>query len=266
MDIKIVGVNGSPRPKHSTEILLDEALEAAKNTGGVNIEKINLYQYKLKSCRGCFKCFDPIELLKHPENLCQVNIRDDGDTLLKKLYEADGLIIGSPVYFGNVSGHMKTFFDRTEPMMRYTYTPWTAGLQNCVGGAIVAAGNRHGGVETTIRAIHNFFLIHDMIIVGTGSHDISVYGFPVPGCYYGGAGWMTTTDTLKKMLDMESIIEAYAFAKSKDIIKEDPMATMMAKSLGSRVAEVAKRIHSNSPQRLRLKLSNEDRTQLWRLA
>ena len=171
--LKILGINGSPR-KANTDILLDEAL---KSIAGENVETEILYLRKLdiRFCIGCFKCFDKNE----NDFGCQIN-RDDMDQIIPKLKSCHGLLLATPVYFGQVTAQMKVFMDRTEPLLRYAQSPWRGALKNKIGAGLVIGGNRHGGQETTLQSIHHFFFIHDMIVVGTGSDDR-------PGCYLGAA-------------------------------------------------------------------------------
>jgi len=84
----------------------------------------------------------------------------------KKLLAADGIILGSPVYFWSISGQAKTLMDRTYAL-RYPYHK----LKNKVGGAIAVAGRR--GTVNALSVINNFFLGHDMLVTGLG---IAGYG------------------------------------------------------------------------------------------
>ena len=209
-DLKILGISGSPR-KANTDLLLEEALKAAETRTDVVTETIHLRTAKINFCVGCFKCFD-----ENPnEYACQVH-RDSMDDLYRKLKECHGLILATPVYFGQIAGQMKTFMDRTEPLLRYAKGPWKFALKNKVGGAIAVGGNRNGGQETTLQAIHHFFLIHDMIIVGTGPDER-------PGCYLGAAA---TTHPER--------------GRIKDAVKRDDLGLRAARILGKRVAEVAR--------------------------
>jgi multimeric flavodoxin WrbA len=87
-----------------------------------------------------------------------------GDAL-ETLRQTDGLIIGSPVYYGTISGQLAAFWDKTN-------TLWgSRSLLNVVGGAVSVAMARFGGQETTVKAIHDLMLIQGMIIVGDGHRD-----------------------------------------------------------------------------------------------
>jgi multimeric flavodoxin WrbA len=208
--IRILGISGSPR-KANTDLLLEAALKSAETLPGMTTERIDLKGTDIKFCIGCFKCFEE----NSNDYACQVH-RDSMDQIYSKLRECQGLIIATPVYFGQVTGQMKTFMDRTEPLLRYGKGRWKFALKNKVGGAITVGGNRNGGQETAIQAIHHFFLIHDMIIVGTGPDER-------PGCYLGAAA---TTHPKR--------------GRIRDAVNEDELGLRAARILGKRVAEVAR--------------------------
>jgi multimeric flavodoxin WrbA len=111
---------------------------------------------QIAPCDGCMTC--------HQSGECK--IKDDMQKVFEKLLAADGIILGSPVYFWSVSSQTKALMDRTYAL-RYPYHR----LNNKVGGAIVATGRR--GSVTALSIINNFFLGHDMIISRLG---ISGYG------------------------------------------------------------------------------------------
>lgn len=209
---KILGICGSPRDANTAR-LLQRALAAAGSLPGVETEFVSLHGKKINFCTGCFRCYD------HPANThgCEI-FRDSMDELLPRLIACDGLILASPVYFGGVTGQMKTFMDRTEPLLRYAAGPMRLGLKDKVGGAIAVGGNRNGGQEATILAIHHYFFIHDMIPVGVGP-DVQ------PGCYIGPAGY--------------SGQDPERGSRVKDAIEQDGLSCRAAEILGRRVASLA---------------------------
>ncbi|HSB05713.1 MAG TPA: flavodoxin family protein [Thermodesulfobacteriota bacterium] len=213
--IKILGISGSPR-KANTDILLEEALKSAGTLEGIVTERIYLRDTQIRFCIGCFKCFDE----NRNDYACQIH-RDSMDEIYPTLKECHGLILATPVYFGQISGQMKNFMDRTEPLLRYAKGQWKFALKDKVGGAIAVGGNRNGGQETTLQAIHHFFLIHDMVIVGTGPDER-------PGCYLGVAA---TTHPKR--------------GRIKDAVREDELGIKAARILGKRVGEVTRRYFSN---------------------
>ena len=108
-------------------------------------------------------------------------IYDDMREILEIMMESDGMIIGSPVYFGSVTSQLKMLIDRIKTSKRFFQ------IKNKVCGAVAVGGSRNGGQESTISVIHDFLLIHDAIIVGDGA----------PLAHYGGTGVGDTKDQMK---------------------------------------------------------------------
>ena len=244
MTTKILGISGSPRVAGNTSHLLDVALDAARAMDGVEVEKVSLGKLDMHGCNGCRGC-DAGEFHKHEKKgreLCVTYYRDDVDEILKKMYWADGIIVGTPVFYQGVSAQLKMVIDRTQPLLRYSGTRYKCGLANKVGGALVTAYNRNGGMEATIQAIHAFMHVHDMIVVGTGI--VKVDGQIVaPGCYSGACGvlWNSIGDFEKEV-------------KSKDCVLLDELGVRSAQSLGRRVTSVAQAISASLPSREKLLL------------
>jgi multimeric flavodoxin WrbA len=190
--MKIIGINGSPR-NGNTSFLIKEALKSAEEEG-VETEFISLADKEMNPCLACDVC--------KQEGKCI--IMDDINDILEKMEEADGIIIGSPVYFGGVSSQTKMLFDRSRPC-RSGFK-----LKNKVGGAIAVGASRNGGQETTIRQIHDFMLIHSMIVVGDKE----------PTAHYGGTG----------------------VGGAVDACETDEHGINTARNLGKKVAEVVKLI------------------------
>ena len=99
--MKIVGINGSPRKKGNTELLLESALFGA-SAAGARIEKINLGDLEFSPCLSCFDA--------RLDGVCK--LKDDLEKVYKSVYEADGIILASPVYFGSISAQTKMLIDR----------------------------------------------------------------------------------------------------------------------------------------------------------
>jgi multimeric flavodoxin WrbA len=212
----ILGISGSPR-KANSDILLEEALASARQQVGIDTEKLFLRKKKINHCIGCFKCTAENE----NEHACQVH-RDDMDDIYPLLKQCAGLILASPVYFGNVTGQVKIFMDRTEPLLRYGKGIWRNSLRNKVGAAVSVGGNRNGGQEATLNAIHHFYFIHDMIVVGTGPDE-------QPGCYLGAAAF-SGQDPIKG-------------SRIKHAVEQDELGLKAARIIGNRIAETLHLIH-----------------------
>ena len=102
---KIVAVNCSPRAAWNTAALVREAARGAQ-TQGAEIEVIDLY--KLEKFTGCISCFG----CKLPDNLGKCICRDGLAPVLETIRNADGLIIGSPNYLGDVTAGFRALFER----------------------------------------------------------------------------------------------------------------------------------------------------------
>ncbi|MCK5643362.1 MAG: flavodoxin family protein [Gammaproteobacteria bacterium] len=166
--IKLLGVSGSPKKKGSnTTRMVVAALEGAAAIGGVETELVELGKLTIEQCTGCRAC----RTKKVP--YCPV-IEDDMNALCPKLMKADGIILGSPVYFASVTSLTKAFMDRTTCLGGAVGFP----LKYKVGTGITVGGTRHGGQELTLAMIRNYFLMMGGIVVS---------GIPPHG-YWGGAG------------------------------------------------------------------------------
>jgi len=93
------------------------------------------------------------------------------DELYELLPTCDGLVIASPVSNGGVSAHLKCILDRFRPF----YKAFPYYLENKVGGAIAVGGSRNLGIETTIEAIWQFYVINQIIIVGTHGYGGTIW-------------------------------------------------------------------------------------------
>ncbi len=153
----IIGINGSARKDGNTAYLLQEALKVAEDLGA---RTYLLHVVDVLSCLSvpfCVNCSRPCN------GRCSRG--NELGAALDLLRTADGLIVGSPVYFGTVSAQLKAFWDRTRVLRR------EKALLNVVGGAVTVAGARFGGQETALRAIHDMMLVQGMIVVGDGHQD-----------------------------------------------------------------------------------------------
>ena len=119
--MKAIAVNGSPRKKWNTGILLEKFLEGAKESGA-ETELINLYDIQYKGCTSCFAC----KLKGVTVKKCAV--KDELESVLQRICECDVLALGSPVYFANVTGEMRSFMERLFfPYSSYEGKPSTFG-------------------------------------------------------------------------------------------------------------------------------------------
>lgn len=116
--MKVLAVNGSPRKKWNTATLLGKALEGAASAGA-ETKLIHLYDLNFKGCVSCFAC-----KTIGGRSYGKCAMRDGLRPLLEKAADADAIILGSPIYFGSVTGEMRSFMERLMfPNLTYTEPP-----------------------------------------------------------------------------------------------------------------------------------------------
>ena len=116
--MKLLAINGSPRKKWNTGMLLEKALEGAASRGA-ETELVHLYDLTYTGCTSCFAC-----KLKDGKSYGKCAVRDDLTPFLRRYTDADALILGSPIYFGTVTGEMRCFMERLLfPYHVYTSPP-----------------------------------------------------------------------------------------------------------------------------------------------
>jgi len=116
--MKAIGVNGSPRKTWNTATLLEKALEGAASEGAEG-EMIHLYDLDYKGCISCFAC-----KTRNGKHYGRCAVKDELTSVLEKVNEADVIILGSPIYFGAITGEMRSFMERLFfPLLTYTDPP-----------------------------------------------------------------------------------------------------------------------------------------------
>ena len=149
--MKVIGINGSARKDGNTAIIVGEVFDEL-NKEGIETELIQLADYEIQPCRGCFAC-------KGRGNC--VFAKDGFAEIFSRMVEADGIILGSPVYSADVSAKMKAFLERAGVVVATN-----PGLLRHKVGAAVAAVRRGGGM-TTVDTMNHFMLNKEMIVVGS---------------------------------------------------------------------------------------------------
>lgn len=146
--MKVVGIVCSPREGGNTEILVREALDSAKDSGA-DVELLSIKNKTIKPCDGCDVCIKT--------GTCKID--DDMQEVYKKLMDADGIVLGTPVYMMNVSAQAKLLIDRTYALLFPRQR-----LRDKVGGAIVAVRRVGGG--HVLSYLYTFFTMHRMLVAG----------------------------------------------------------------------------------------------------
>jgi len=160
--IRLLGISGSPR-KGATAFVVRKALEFAESLGNVETEFVSLKGKKINFCLHCDYC------VRTKEGCIQ---KDDVSDLYPSMEAADGWLLATPVYQGNVSGQLKAVMDRCRAVVARNPDVF----RNKVGAAIAVGGDRAGGQEPAIMAIHAFYLANKMIPVSGGAFGSNLGG------------------------------------------------------------------------------------------
>jgi multimeric flavodoxin WrbA len=113
--MKLIAFNGSPRKTWNTATLLRSALKGAASRGA-GTELIHLYDLTFKGCVSCFRC-----KTRGGESYGKCAVKDALTPILEKIEETDGIILGSPIYLGTVTGAIRAFMERLIfPYLTYT--------------------------------------------------------------------------------------------------------------------------------------------------
>ena len=151
--MKVVAFNGSAKKDGNTAALVRILFEELEKEG-VETELIQLAGTNIHGCRACSSCFKN-------KNLRCIFEDDPVNDYVKKMIEADGIILASPVYFANMSSELKALIDRAGFVMRANGNP----LRRKVGACVVSA--RRAGAVFTHDAINHFFFISEMVVPGS---------------------------------------------------------------------------------------------------
>lgn len=190
--LKIIGVCCSPRKGKTTAQAMKVCLqEAAKVSDKIETELIELAGLKIPAQIAAGVPLDEGE-------------KDDFPAMIPKLSDPTvaGIIIGTPVYFGNMSALCKAFLDRWMVFRKDNFS-----LSGKVGGVLAVGGARNGGQELTIASVQTALMCHEMVIVGDGK----------PTGHFGATVWNSANDD----------------------ISGDEFGLLTARNLGRHMAEVA---------------------------
>ena len=151
--MKVIAINGSPRKDGNTSILIQAVFKELESQG-IDTEEINIATQSIHGCVACMKCAENQD--KH----CIIK-SDSLNDIIDKMIDADGIILGSPVYCADLSGQMKLFLDRVSFVSAVNENM----LKRKVGAPIVAA--RRAGALNALHSLNSFFTILEMVIVGS---------------------------------------------------------------------------------------------------
>jgi multimeric flavodoxin WrbA len=158
--MKVVALNGSARKDGNTAILINLVFDELKKEG-IETELIQLAGNPIAGCIACYKCF------KNKNRRCSVD-KDMLNDIIEKMLQADGIILGSPTYFADVTSGMRAFIERcgfvaraNDYMFKYK-----------VGAGVVAV--RRAGAIPAFNSIMLFLHYMQMMIPGSSYWNIAI--------------------------------------------------------------------------------------------
>lgn len=158
--MKVIAFNGSARKEGNTSILLNLVLDELK-AEGIETEMYSLAGKPIQGCIACYKCFE------NKNKRCAVE-KDIINECIQKMIEADGILLGSPTYFADVSAGMKAIIERCGMVSRANGDLY----KRKVGASVVAA--RRAGATNAFSSMNLFFLISQMIVPGSNYWNIGI--------------------------------------------------------------------------------------------
>ena len=158
--MKVVAFSGSARKDGNTAILIGHVFQELEKEG-IETELIQLSGSRIHGCIACMKCFE------NKDQRCSVK-DDNVNDCIEKMLGADGIILGSPTYFANVSTEMKALIDRAGMVSRANSDM----LARKVGAAVVAV--RRAGAIHVFNSINHFFFIGQLIVPGSSYWNLGM--------------------------------------------------------------------------------------------
>lgn len=151
--MKVLAINGSARKDGNTAILIKTIFEEL-NKAGIETEMVQFAGNVIEPCKACWAC--------GVQKNC-VHRKDIFWKVFDKMVQADGIILGSPVYSANISANMQAFLERAAVVCDMNRE--LLGGKHKVGAAVAAA--RRGGALQAVDSMNHFFLNHEVIVAGS---------------------------------------------------------------------------------------------------
>ncbi|MDR0907277.1 MAG: flavodoxin family protein [Rikenellaceae bacterium] len=182
--MKVVAINGSPRKEGNTALALGAMGEVFKSEG-IELEIIHIGAQAIHGCMGCGACG------RNRNGKCIV-AGDAVNEAVQKMSAADGIVLGSPVYYAGIAGTMKCFLDRA-----FYVAGANGGLfAGKVGTAVVSA--RRSGTTPTFAGLNYYLTIANMFVAGSGYWN-NVHGAGEGEAAYDGEGVQTVRNAARNM-------------------------------------------------------------------
>lgn len=156
--MKVVAINGSPNKEGNTYHGIS-MVAAELEKDGIETEIVHIGHQDIRGCIACGKC------AKNRNEQC-VMADDDVNACIQKMKQADGIILGSPVYFAAIAGTMKAFLDRV-----FYVSTFNGGLFRHKVGASLVAVRRSGGLPA-FNQLNNYLFYSEMLVPGSNYWNV----------------------------------------------------------------------------------------------
>lgn len=163
--MKVLAINGSARKDGNTAVLIGAVFDELEKAD-IECELVQLAVRDIHGCRACWSCGGKGNCVFDDDTFCE---------LFQKMRDADGIILASPVYTGNISSVLQAVLERAAVVCDMNKE---AALLSRKAGACLAIARRSGALNT-FDTLANFFLLQDMYVVGSSYWSIA-YG-QMPG-------------------------------------------------------------------------------------
>jgi multimeric flavodoxin WrbA len=159
--MKVVAFNGSGRKDGNTNILLKTALDEIQSEG-IETRLIQMAEHPpIQGCAACFQC------MQRKNMKCAIET-DPFNDYFKEISEADGILLGSPVYFSDITAGLKALIERSGLVARANGNI----LRRKLGAGVIAV--RRAGSNHALASINYLFLISEMIIPGSSYWNVGI--------------------------------------------------------------------------------------------
>ncbi len=151
--MKVVGINGSPRKAGNTSLLIKAVFQELEKEG-IETEMIHIGLKPIRGCRACYAC------LNNQDRRCVFGDDDGVNEYIHKMASADGILLGSPTYFTDITAELKALLDRAGLVSKANGDIF----RYKVGGSVVAV--RRGGATHAFDTMNHFLHYMQMFLVG----------------------------------------------------------------------------------------------------
>ena len=158
--MKVTAFNGSSRKDGNTAIFLNYVLKEIENEG-IETELVQLAGKKIRGCIACYKCAERVNKRCAVEN-------DIVNECIEKVIASDGILLGSPVYFADLTANIKAFIERAGFVARANDDLF----RRKVGASVTVA--RRGGAIHAFDSMNHFFFISQMIVPGSNNWNVGI--------------------------------------------------------------------------------------------